>query len=151
LEYWSERQKRWKKRSKNEEQKQPRKMNAKLNEKTNHPPHPKTHPPALARSSRKTQPQSSPFDTGPEIAGGGVVAGAWSTFVKVGRYLAHIRDHRLYRAEFRSFEEYCRARWHSTPRHVNRLVQVAELVNGPRAMHSRPLRSSTPQHPAKTN
>jgi hypothetical protein len=33
-------------------------------------------------------------------------------FVKVGLALARIRDARLYRAEFPTFEAYCQTKWH---------------------------------------
>ena len=34
-----------------------------------------------------------------------------ATFVEVGNALLRIRDERLYRAEFGTFEAYCRQRW----------------------------------------
>jgi hypothetical protein len=39
-----------------------------------------------------------------------VVQKGWDAFVQVGLALARIRDKKLYRAEFNSFEEYCRQR-----------------------------------------
>ena len=40
-----------------------------------------------------------------------VIEMGWSTFVEVGLALARIRDARLYRIEFDTFETYCRERW----------------------------------------
>ncbi|WP_422932228.1 hypothetical protein [Singulisphaera sp. PoT] len=48
--------------------------------------------------------------------------------------LLTIRDKRLYREGWRSFEHYCEDRWHFSARHVNRLIQWAEVITdlGPR-------------------
>jgi len=50
---------------------------------------------------------------------------------QIGRALMTIRDQRLYREAYRTFEDYCQERWGMTPRHANRQVaaaKVAELV-----------------------
>lgn len=51
------------------------------------------------------------------------------TFVDVGLALMEIRDARLYRADYGTFEEYCRERWGWTRRHTNRLIASAEVVD----------------------
>jgi hypothetical protein len=50
------------------------------------------------------------------------IEAGWHTFLQVGLDLAQIRDERLYRAEFPTFEAHCRARWAYGRRYVNRLI-----------------------------
>lgn len=50
------------------------------------------------------------------------------TFVDVGTALLEIRDSRLYRQTFGTFEEYCRDRWGFTRMHASRLIAAAEVV-----------------------
>lgn len=50
-----------------------------------------------------------------------------STFWEVGSALMQIRDERLYRAEFGTFEDYCQERWGMTRRRANQLVEAATL------------------------
>jgi len=50
------------------------------------------------------------------------------TFVEVGLALMEIRDDRLYRAEFGSFEEYCRDKWGWGRAHAYRLIDAAQVV-----------------------
>lgn len=42
-----------------------------------------------------------------------VIQDSLTTFWKVGRALAQIRDERLYRTTHGTFEDYCRERWDS--------------------------------------
>lgn len=58
-----------------------------------------------------------------------VIERGLQTFVEVGNALLAIRDGRLYRADFGTFEEYCAVRWGFTQRHSNRLIAAAEVVN----------------------
>lgn len=51
-----------------------------------------------------------------------------TTFVEVGTALATIRDSRLYRDGYATFEEYCRARWGMTRQAANRLVAASEVA-----------------------
>jgi len=51
-----------------------------------------------------------------------------ATFVEVGNALAKIRDGRLYRGEYRTFEGYCQDRWGLTRRHVNYQIAAARVV-----------------------
>jgi len=48
-------------------------------------------------------------------------------FFEVGQALMGINRNRLYRAEFRSFEEYCRTRWEISRIHAFRLLKAAEV------------------------
>jgi hypothetical protein len=40
----------------------------------------------------------------------------------VGNALAEVRDNRLYKAEHKTFEDYCREKWNLSKRHCDRLV-----------------------------
>lgn len=50
------------------------------------------------------------------------------TFTEVGNALLAIRDGRLYRKDYSTFEEYCRRKWDMSQRHANRLVASVEVV-----------------------
>lgn len=50
------------------------------------------------------------------------------SFVEVGNALLAIRDGRLYRAEFGTFEAYCKERWDFTPVHSRRLIDAATVT-----------------------
>ncbi len=52
----------------------------------------------------------------------------WESFVAAGLALAQIRDQRLYRGQYRTFEEYCRQKWDYRKSHVYRLIAAAEVV-----------------------
>lgn len=58
------------------------------------------------------------------------------TFVEVGLALMEIRDGRLYRAEFGTFEEYCQERWGWTRQHTNRMIASAEVTTNLEPMGS---------------
>jgi hypothetical protein len=76
-------------------------------------------------------------------------------FVKVGLALARIRDLRLYRAEFQTFEAYYRTKWHYGRRYVYHLISAAQLFTqvfvdgkGPKPKHEsqlRPLAGLSPE------
>ncbi len=50
------------------------------------------------------------------------------TFVEVGLALAEIRDLKLYKSEYRTFELYCRAKWGWTKQHAYRLIEAAPIA-----------------------
>lgn len=50
------------------------------------------------------------------------------TFVDVGNALLIIRDRRLYRAEYGTFEDYCRERWSLERRRAYQLMDAAQVV-----------------------
>lgn len=58
-----------------------------------------------------------------------VIRSGLDTFYEVGKALLKIRDARLYRAEFGTFEDYCRERWGMSRRHVNRLIEASVVVD----------------------
>ena len=51
------------------------------------------------------------------------------TFYVVGRALMTIRDERLFRVEYSSFDEYCRERWDLTRRHGDRCIRATHVVD----------------------
>ena len=57
-----------------------------------------------------------------------VIDAGMQTFVHVGNALLEIRDSRLYRAQFGTFEDYCRERWGFTDRRARMLMSAAETV-----------------------
>lgn len=50
------------------------------------------------------------------------------TFTEVGNALLEIRDSRLYREKFSTFEKYCRTKWSMSKRHANRLIEATSIV-----------------------
>jgi hypothetical protein len=58
----------------------------------------------------------------------GIIKKGLETFVEVGEALLIIRDQRLYRSEFGTFEAYCSDRWGMDKRSANRLVGASEVV-----------------------
>ncbi len=40
-----------------------------------------------------------------------IISKGWNTFLEVGRALCRIRQKRLYRDHYSTFEEYCQERW----------------------------------------
>lgn len=51
-----------------------------------------------------------------------------STFFQVGDALSTIRDERMYRSEFATFEDYCRTRWGFSDSRARQLIAAAETV-----------------------
>jgi hypothetical protein len=75
------------------------------------------------------------------------------TFVDVGNALLTIRDKRLYRDEFGTFEAYCQERWGFTRMRASQMIAAAEVVGNvnnclqlpERESHVRPLTSLEPE------
>lgn len=57
-----------------------------------------------------------------------IVETGLTVFVAVGNALLEIRDSRLYRQNYRTFEAYCRDRWGMVRRNADRLIQAAEVA-----------------------
>lgn len=76
-----------------------------------------------------------------------VIQNGWSNFIEVGRALASIRDKRLYRGEFHSFNEYCLVKLQFTRSTADRQICAAEFagylkeigLEVPSESHLRPL------------
>lgn len=57
-----------------------------------------------------------------------VVEAGLTVFVQVGNALLEIRDSRLYRQAFPTFEAYCRERWGMVQQSATRMIRAAEVV-----------------------
>ncbi|GAA2107541.1 hypothetical protein [Streptomyces synnematoformans] len=57
-----------------------------------------------------------------------VIERGLATFVDVGTALLAIRDQRLYRAEYATFEDYCRDRWGMGRDYADRMITAASVV-----------------------
>lgn len=51
-----------------------------------------------------------------------------SSFVLVGEALLEVRDSRLYRVNYPTFEAYCKGRWHFSHQRASQLMTAAEVV-----------------------
>lgn len=58
-----------------------------------------------------------------------VIERGMKTFVDVGNALLEIRESRLYRAQFGTFEDYCRERWGMKQSQSYRLIDAAKVIN----------------------
>ena len=57
-----------------------------------------------------------------------VISMGLSTFIKVGEALLTIRDHRLYREDFSTFDDYCRDKWGIASSRARQLMGANETV-----------------------
>ena len=57
-----------------------------------------------------------------------VIKQGLQTFVEVGQALMLIRDKRLYRVEFGTFEAYCQDKWQLSRYYVHRIVEASKVV-----------------------
>ena len=57
-----------------------------------------------------------------------VIERGFETFFEIGRAMAIIRDKRLYRADYKTFEEYCSTRWSLERRHAYRLMDASKVI-----------------------
>ena len=60
------------------------------------------------------------------------------TFNQVGASLMAIRDARLYRTEYGTFEDYCRDRWGMTRMHAGRMIAAAQVVENCNQLGTKP-------------
>lgn len=51
-----------------------------------------------------------------------------NTFVEVGQALLEIRENKLYRIEYKTFEEYCQDKWHFTRMRVSQLINASLTI-----------------------
>lgn len=58
-----------------------------------------------------------------------VIKQGLQTFVEVGQALLTIRDKKLYRSSFRTFEEYCDVKWEIGRVYAFRLINAAEVIS----------------------
>ena len=59
----------------------------------------------------------------------GIIGRGLGTFFEVGNALLNIRENRLYRSTFQSFEDYCQERWNIGRSYACRVMGAAERVN----------------------
>lgn len=50
-------------------------------------------------------------------------------YQKAAASLKAIKDNKLYKGAYSTYEEYCTQRWNFTPQYANRLIKAAEIVN----------------------
>ena len=55
-----------------------------------------------------------------------VIKQGLNTFIEVGEALFIIRDKRLYRREFNTFEDYCQEKWRLSKPYVNRIIAASQ-------------------------
>ena len=58
-----------------------------------------------------------------------VIARGVQTFYEVGTALLTIRDQRLYRADYGTFEDYCQERWGWSRSYVHRQIEAAQVID----------------------
>ncbi len=68
-----------------------------------------------------------------------IIQRGMGTFVEVGNALLDIRDGRLYRTEFATFEDYCRERWGFSRPRAYELINAADTVTRMSAMADIPI------------
>lgn len=66
------------------------------------------------------------------------------TFIEVGKALLEIRETRLYRINYLTFETYCRERWNWGHSRVNQLMDAAEISTVVEVQNERQARELTP-------
>ena len=57
-----------------------------------------------------------------------VIERGQTTFIEVGNALTEIRDKRLYKAEYKTFEQYCKERWHFKHNYAYKQMAAAKQV-----------------------
>lgn len=57
-----------------------------------------------------------------------VITTGLQTFVAVGNALQEIKKLKLYKENFKTFEEYCQSKWSLSVRHSNRLIEAAQVM-----------------------
>ena len=76
-----------------------------------------------------------------------VIKQGLQTFIEVGQALMTIREKRLYRIGFKTFEDYCVGRWGMVQQSATRLIRAYETVTN---LQSEPMGSVLPQSERQT-
>ena len=71
-----------------------------------------------------------------------IIQRALNSFVDAGRALRIIKENKLYRDKYTTYDEYCQSRWGFTPQHANRLIKAETVVE---KIKSEPTGSVLPQ------
>ena len=83
-----------------------------------------------------------------------VIKQGLETFIEVGQALLTIREKRLYRLEFGTFEDYCREKWGMSRQKAHQMIGASNVINGLSTMvdilpqserQARPLTSLEPE------
>lgn len=85
----------------------------------------KSGSPAVIAKSDLSQAETDRLERLEVIIGHGKQA-----FIEVGTALMEIRVNRLYRSEFKTFEEYCQSKWGFTRNFAHMQIQSAEIASG---------------------
>lgn len=56
-----------------------------------------------------------------------IIRRGWDSFLEVGFALVTIRQKRLYRDRYGTFDDYCRQKWEFSKTHANRLIEAASV------------------------
>ena len=80
-----------------------------------------------------------------------VIQQGLQTFIEVGEALTIIRDSRLYRANYSTFEDYCSERWGMTRQTAYKMMQATDVVKNLNVAHGRQTPSSERQIRPLTN
>lgn len=79
-----------------------------------------------------------------------IIGDGFTTFLKVGLALGEVRDSRLYRAEFESFEDYCDKKWSLTRTRAYQIMSAALTANEvSKKIRHRPERGAGQGHQAR--
>ena len=79
------------------------------------------HPPDTTSRSRPLTLQNT-------IDKEGIIEIGHKSFIEVGMALTQIRDAKLYRKDYKTFEEYCKERWEFTANYAHRLIQSSAII-----------------------
>lgn len=69
-----------------------------------------------------------------------------NSFVDVGKALLKIKNEKLYRENYESFSEYCRARWNLGASRVYQLINASHVVENLVSQHNDPNESETSEN-----
>ena len=58
----------------------------------------------------------------------GIIAKEMGSFMAVGKALLTIRDQKLYREQFRTFNDYCKAKWGLERTYAHRLINGSQVA-----------------------
>ncbi|HEY2681548.1 MAG TPA: hypothetical protein VGI59_09535 [Candidatus Udaeobacter sp.] len=76
----------------------------------------------VARQERYLEKNGGTVAKGPLAECEEVIARGLNSFIEVGNALLRIREERLYKEKYSSFEDYCEERWKISKSHANRLI-----------------------------
>jgi hypothetical protein len=72
-----------------------------------------------------------------------IIENGRKSFIEVGTALIKIRDSRLYRKDYKTFEEYCKGKWQYARRTAYQLIDSVKVFENRKARKPDPLRGFT--------